>query len=102
MREHLDIMLDAALSRACEKLEKDEILHPYVAMMDKNTYVHFNEDFDQDIYGERLKVHFLSLLREEKKFNSISDLVAQINLDIEGARSFLLTLWIKQNFLKSQ
>ena len=39
--EHLDLMLDAALTKACEKLEKGEVLHPYVLTMDKNTFIEF-------------------------------------------------------------
>ncbi|WDE96940.1 hypothetical protein PQO03_03065 [Lentisphaera profundi] len=48
--EHLDLMLDSALTKACEKLEKNETLYPYVLVMDKNAYVEFNDDFDQAVY----------------------------------------------------
>lgn len=48
--EHLDLMLDSALTKACEKLEKNENVYPYVLVMDKNAYVQFSEDFDQDVY----------------------------------------------------
>ena len=39
-------------------------------------------DFDKNIYGEKLKVEFLEMLRKEQKFNSIDELKNQINKDI--------------------
>ncbi|MFD4932492.1 riboflavin kinase [Peribacillus butanolivorans] len=41
--------------------------------------------FNQDIYGEQLKVDILFFIREEQAFNSIDQLVQQLNLDIEQA-----------------
>ena len=38
-------------------------------------------DFDRDIYGARLTVSFLRRLRDEKKFDSLSDLVRQLEQD---------------------
>ncbi len=38
-------------------------------------------DFSEEIYGESLKVAFLSRIRDEKKFNSIQDLIEQLNKD---------------------
>jgi riboflavin kinase/FMN adenylyltransferase len=46
-------------------------------------------DFDRDIYGEYIHVDFISHIREEKKFDSIDELVAQMNKDTENARSIL-------------
>ena len=46
-------------------------------------------DFDRDIYGEYIHVDFIERIRDEKKFNSIEDLVAQMNQDAENARSIL-------------
>jgi riboflavin kinase/FMN adenylyltransferase len=40
-------------------------------------------DFDEDIYGEKIKVIFKSKLREEMKFNSVNELISQIKLDVE-------------------
>ncbi len=45
-------------------------------------------NFDQDIYGETLEVHFLDRLRDEKKFSSIEELITQIKLDIQTASQF--------------
>lgn len=41
-------------------------------------------DFDKEIYGQEIKVSFLKKIREEKKFNSIDELKAQIQQDIRS------------------
>jgi riboflavin kinase/FMN adenylyltransferase len=46
-------------------------------------------DFDRDIYGEYIHVDFIEHLREEEKFASIDDLVAQMKTDEQNARSAL-------------
>jgi riboflavin kinase / FMN adenylyltransferase len=38
-------------------------------------------DFDKDIYGQKLRVYVKKYLREEVKFNSLEDLVKQIDKD---------------------
>lgn len=43
-------------------------------------------DFNKDIYGEKIKVSFLKKIREEKKFNSLDELKAQIKQDILEAK----------------
>jgi riboflavin kinase/FMN adenylyltransferase len=43
-------------------------------------------DFDEDIYGETLRIAFLERLRGEKRFDSVEDLVAQMRHDVEEAR----------------
>jgi riboflavin kinase/FMN adenylyltransferase len=43
-------------------------------------------DFSADVYGERVRLFFVERLREERKFPSVMDLKAQIQLDIEAAR----------------
>lgn len=43
-------------------------------------------DFDGDIYGETIEVRFLQRLRDEKKFASVDELLAQIHRDIGTAR----------------
>jgi riboflavin kinase / FMN adenylyltransferase len=42
--------------------------------------------FDDDIYGETLRIAFLERLRGEKRFESVDELVAQMNRDVEEAR----------------
>lgn len=41
-------------------------------------------DFNKDIYGEEISVSFLKMIRAERKFNSLDELKAQINLDIQS------------------
>ena len=43
-------------------------------------------DFDQDIYGQKIKVNFLKRIRDEIKFESITALSDQIRDDIAVAR----------------
>lgn len=45
-------------------------------------------DFSHDIYGEEIRVTFIKKIRDEKKFSSVNDLVAQISLDAEAAREY--------------
>lgn len=40
-------------------------------------------NFDEDIYGETIKVSFLDKIRDEKKFDSLTQLKEQITKDIE-------------------
>lgn len=49
-------------------------------------------DFDEDLYGTRLRVHLVGRLRDEQRFSGIDELVAQIRRDIERARDELVTL----------
>jgi riboflavin kinase/FMN adenylyltransferase len=44
--------------------------------------------FSRDIYGEELKVCFLSTLRNEKKFSSVNELVSQIEEDVLKAKTY--------------
>jgi riboflavin kinase/FMN adenylyltransferase len=53
-------------------------------------------DFDRDIYGDYIHVDFLEHLRNEEKFASIDELVAQMRLDEENAR-FALAAAIGSN-----
>jgi riboflavin kinase/FMN adenylyltransferase len=46
-------------------------------------------DFDIDIYGENLDIEFLLKLRDEKKFATVNDLIAQIKTDIHFTKDFL-------------
>lgn len=45
-------------------------------------------DFNRDIYGEEMRVSFLKKIRDEKKFSSVNDLIAQIEGDVKSAKSF--------------
>ena len=45
-------------------------------------------DFDRDVYGRRVKVRFLSKLRDEVKFASVDELVSQMDRDAAHARRY--------------
>jgi riboflavin kinase/FMN adenylyltransferase len=44
-------------------------------------------DFDRDIYGERVTVTFLRKLRDERKFDDLAALTAQMHNDADAARA---------------
>jgi riboflavin kinase/FMN adenylyltransferase len=46
-------------------------------------------DFDGDIYGEYITVHFISRLREERKFSDVDSMVEQMHRDVVDARAAL-------------
>jgi riboflavin kinase / FMN adenylyltransferase len=43
-------------------------------------------DFDGDLYGETLRIAFLERMRGEKRFESVDELVEQMNRDVDQAR----------------
>lgn len=45
-------------------------------------------DFNQDIYGRYVEVHFKTRLRDEMRFESLTDLKTQIARDIKNAQLF--------------
>lgn len=54
-------------------------------------------DFDKEIYGHRLCVHFLHKLRDEAKFADLGILTRQIAQDVVDAQQFFLIKNIKRN-----
>lgn len=50
--------------------------------------VHFF-DLDQDLYGQRLEVQFVAKLRDERDFDGIEKLIAQMQRDEQEARACL-------------
>ena len=46
-------------------------------------------DFNQDIYGKKIKINLLRFLRGERKFSAVSQLTEQINKDIRQAKEVL-------------
>lgn len=44
-------------------------------------------DFDGDLYGERLRVEITDHVREQRRFESVEELVGQIRSDVEMVRS---------------
>jgi riboflavin kinase / FMN adenylyltransferase len=47
----------------------------------------FLVDFDDDIYGQPLRVEFLKRLRGEKRFESVDAMIEQMGHDVEQARA---------------
>lgn len=51
--------------------------------------INFKENnFDKNLYGKRIKVELIEFLRAEKKFNSLSELQKQIEVDTKRAYEF--------------
>jgi riboflavin kinase/FMN adenylyltransferase len=46
-------------------------------------------DFDENLYGEHIRVHLLKRLRDEQKFASVEHLFAQIKKDEQKARELI-------------
>lgn len=46
-------------------------------------------DFDDDIYGRYIHVDFIGWLRGQEKFDAVDELVAQMHVDADNARSVL-------------
>lgn len=49
-------------------------------------------NFDQDIYGRHLRVHFLHKLRDEKKYPDLATLTQQIDQDVRNAQKYFSSL----------
>ncbi len=61
---------------------------PTVSGKDQTIEAHlFN--FNKDLYGNNLRLELLYFLREEKKFDSIDDLIVQLKLDKENSIAYL-------------
>lgn len=46
-------------------------------------------DFNKNLLGEKIKIHFIDRIRDEKKFQSASELQDQIKRDIQKAKEIL-------------
>jgi riboflavin kinase / FMN adenylyltransferase len=46
-------------------------------------------DFDDDLYGQHLRVRFVERIRDEQKFDGIESLVGQVGRDVAQARAVL-------------
>lgn len=63
-------------------------IRPSIDDGDKPTVETFIYDFDEDIYGEEVKVVPTHYIRPEQAFKNLEELVEQINKDIETAKSY--------------
>ena len=46
-------------------------------------------DFNQDVYGENIKIEFIKFIRNEIKFQNIDELIKQIKIDRETCKSYM-------------
>jgi riboflavin kinase/FMN adenylyltransferase len=46
-------------------------------------------DFDGDLYGRYIHVDFIARLRDQVKYDDVADLIAQMHVDADNARSVL-------------
>ena len=60
---------------------------PTIGRFDKNAETHLF-GFDQDIYGQKIKVEFIDLIRPEHKFDTIEALSEQIHRDCTYAENY--------------
>lgn len=60
---------------------------PTVGIFDKNAETHIF-GFDENIYGEKIKVEFLKLLRPEQRFENLDALQEQIQRDCLNAKEY--------------
>ena len=52
-------------------------------------------DFDENVYGKKIKINLLEYLREEKKFDSLDELIKEMNSDKE--KTLLIIEKLKNN-----
>lgn len=55
--------------------------NPTVGILEERIVETYIGGFDQDIYGKTIEVSFISYLRDERKFESLEDLKAQLEID---------------------
>jgi riboflavin kinase/FMN adenylyltransferase len=67
-------------------------IRPTVSDVNKLTLEVHLFDFSGDIYGEWLEVCFISRIRDERKFNGVTELKEQLRKDENSARALLLDL----------
>ena len=83
---------------ACEiELGSDGSVHPAIANLGfRPTFAEQSFtieahlfDYDGDLYGERVRIHFVDKVRDELHFAGVEALVAQIHKDVEQVREAL-------------
>lgn len=63
--------------------------NPFYKNEKKSAEVHLLHKFEEDFYGKEIKVIFTGYIRPEKNFNSVEDLIKEINNDIKIAETLL-------------
>ncbi len=84
---------------ACWYRRPDGTVHPAAVSLGRRPTFHHHSDrpvleahlldFDGDLYGERAEVGFVTRLRDEVRFDQVSQLVAQMARDVEATRRVL-------------
>ena len=46
-------------------------------------------DFEQDVYGENVRIEFIKFIRNEIRFHNIDELIKQIKIDRETCKSYM-------------
>lgn len=58
-------------------------VHPSISQLEKAILEVHLFDFNEDVYGQKVECTFLYFIREEKKFNSLNELINQLKIDKE-------------------
>lgn len=96
-----DKLIPGAGVYACRAIVKDNIrpaavnigTRPTFDSPDKRSHVEAHLlDYDEDLYSQSMTLDFISRLRGEQRFNSVGELIDQINLDIEKTRQIVLNI----------
>lgn len=63
-------------------------INPTVTELGRYTLEVFLLDFQRQLYGQRIRVRFLTKLRDEEKFSSVDALIEQMDRDVATARRY--------------
>lgn len=63
--------------------------NPYYKNEKKSMETHVMHKFDNDFYGQHMKIVILGYIRPEKNFNGVEELISAINDDIKTAEEEL-------------
>jgi riboflavin kinase/FMN adenylyltransferase len=61
----------------------------FYAAAEKSLLEAYLLDFDGDLYGQPAKVRFVDLVRGQERFDSVDDLIAQMQRDVDAVRQIL-------------
>lgn len=70
----------------CDLMVLSNRCHLYICFQQETYIIH---EFDDDFYGQQLKLCICGYLRPEKNFDSMDSLIAAINEDIQNAKQQL-------------
>ena len=77
-------LVDGEAHYGITNVGKHPTVSPNILLAETNLF-----DFCDDIYGKDIKIEFLEFIRPEVKFGSLDELSAQVQKDIETAKSFI-------------